>query len=298
MTLRSSLALAGCVALLASCSGGGGATQGSAAPSATPVGPGIVQQGDGIIVGPGWYPIEHFKGLTFRWANNDAEITVCPDVSARTLAVLLEPGPGVGSKPFALTVTGNHGDGLKTTVKGRQYVKVSVANGVKAETFSFHAKTHNLPTPNDKRILNFRALNMVVGSSVKDCTNDINHDGTLALGTGWYKFETYNGKTFRWINDNAQVIVPRAQPHPFAIELEVAPGASLGGAPLVISLKNAAGKEVAKSQPVTSRSVVELQVPAATAGEKFTLSMPSKEAAVPHDPRKLNAQVFDIKIKP
>lgn len=297
MKASSTLALGLGVALLAGC-GGGGASSASSPSGTTQSAVGILHSGDGVIIGPGWYGIEHFHGLTFRWANNDAEVTVCPDASARTLAVLLEPGPGVGSKPFPLTITGNRGDSLKTTVKGRQYVKIAVAAGVPAETFSFHATSNNLPTPNDKRILNFRALDAVVGSSIKDCANDINADGTVALGKGWYKFETYNGRTFRWVDNNAVIKIPVAHKKPFNVELDVAPGASLGGAPLQISLKDTAGKVVAKTASITTRTVAELAVPSATAGQEFTLTIPSKDAAVPHDPRKLNAQVFSIKVKP
>jgi hypothetical protein len=294
MTTRSVLSLAICASFLAACSNGGTGTPGSTPPSQD-----IVHPGDGVVVGPGWYALEHYNGLTFRWAKNDAEITVCPDANARTLAVLLEPGPGVGSKPLDLTITGNRGDGLTTTVKGRQYVKVSVAAGLPAETFALHAKTRNLPSPNnDKRILNYRALDMVVGSSIKDCINDIDRDGTVALGPGWYKYETYNGRTFRWIDNNAQIIIPKAQTKPFQIALDVAPGASLGSTALDLSLRNAAGKVIASTGPVATRSLVTLSVPSARAGETFTLSTPTQNAPVPNDPRKLNAQVFAVNIKP
>ena len=86
-------------------------------------------------LGSGWWPVEHHNGLTFRWATNDSEVTVCPDVNNRTLAMMIEPGPGVRSKPFTLHVIGNQGDKETSLVKPGQYVKVAVNQNAPAETF-------------------------------------------------------------------------------------------------------------------------------------------------------------------
>src|SRR5438477_12392112 len=94
----------------------------------------ILRPGDGVRLGSGWWPVEHQNGLTFRWATNDAEVTACPDVNNRTLAMMIEPGPGVRSKPFTLHVRGNHGDSATLVVKAGQYVKIAVNQNAPAET--------------------------------------------------------------------------------------------------------------------------------------------------------------------
>ena len=68
----------------------------SASPAADPL---LKTPGDGILIGSGWFPLEHFKVDTFRWATNDAEVTACPDVNDRTLALELDPGPGINGQP-------------------------------------------------------------------------------------------------------------------------------------------------------------------------------------------------------
>lgn len=255
--------------------------------------------GDGVLFESGWYPLEHYKGQTFMWSKNDGEVTACADPNNRTLALLIEPGPGVGSKPLNLTISGNRGDRASLTLKGRGFAKVTIGDSYPAETFVYHAQTHNLPSPNgDKRILNFRALDAVVGSSLNDCKSDIVRDGTLALGKGWYAYETYNGQTFRWVNNNAEVVLPSARKAPFSFEMEVEPGPSLAHAPLVLTVHSSNGKAVATSSPITMRTFVSMAVPAQAQGAKLTLTTKSKDVAVPKDPRKLNFRVFNLYIKP
>jgi hypothetical protein len=55
------------------------------------------------IPGRGFYALEHMAGSTFRWVSNDAEIALHP-ARGKQLALDVEPGPGVGSKPFVLLV--------------------------------------------------------------------------------------------------------------------------------------------------------------------------------------------------
>ncbi len=292
------VALVGAVIALSACHGSSQVAGGSS--TASPRDVGIVNAGDGIILGSGWYPLEHYRGLTFQWSRNDAEITACPDANDRTLAVLMEPGPGVGSKPFRLTITGNHGDQRSMIVRGREYVKIDVGANVPAETFVFHAQTRNLPTPgHDPRILNFRALDVVLGSSIADCSRDVVHDASpLALGSGWYPLESFGGERFRWVNNDAQITLTSAQPRPFTIEADVEPGPSLGGSPLSITVRGQNGRTLASSAPVPGRSFVTLALPAEPANTRLTLSVRSKNVRVPNDPRMLNFRVFDLKVKP
>lgn len=273
----------------------------SAGPSPSPSASNdIVRAGDGVRLGSGWWPLEHHNGLTFRWATNDAEVTACPDVNNRTLAMMIEPGPGVRSKPFTLHVRGNHGDSATSIVKPGQYVKIAVGQNAPAETFILHADSPNVPTPRDPRhVLNYRALSIILGSSASDCKNEIVYDGSpLALGPNWYAYETFNGQSFRWVNNNAQVRLTAAQARPFTLELEVEPGPSLAGAPLIITARNAAGKVLGTSQSAAGRTYVDLHLPAEPTGTALTLSVKSKNAKVLNDKRTLNFRVFGLKIKP
>lgn len=299
MLLAASVLLASCAGKSAPATGATGAnaaaTQAGASPSS-----GITVAGDGIQFGSGWFPVEHYKGQVFRWSTNDAEITVCPTREDRTLAALIEPGPGIGASTLALTVMGNHGDRLTTTVRGPQYVKVAVANGVPAETFLFQAThTKNLPAPHDPRVLNFRVLHAVVGSSMTNCPSGIVRGASpLALKTGWYPLETYQGETFRWVDTDAAVTVTRDEHAPFVLEANLEPGPSLGGAPLVIALRDADGKVIAESKPIVGRNFVRFSLPPTREGTTYRLSVHSQDRPVPHDKRTLNFRVFSLKLVP
>lgn len=283
--------------------GHGAATTGSGT-SSTTAGPalanaGIIRAGDGVQLGSGWYPLEHYKGLTFRWVKNDAEVLACPDANDRTLTMLVEPGPGVGNKPFMLSMYGNHGDHAAMLIRGRQYAKVSISPGIPAERFILHLNSPNLPTPHDPRILNFRAMDILLGSHAADCASDIVRDGSpIQIGKNWYPLESYAGKWFRWVNTGAQVRLMKAQPKAFALEAKVEPGPSLAGAPLVIDVQTADGSLVTHTTQIIGKQYIVIPLPASPAGTTYTLKVHSANKPVPGDPRILNFRVFDLHIPP
>lgn len=259
--------------------------------------------GDGIVFGAGWFPLETFKGDTFRWATNDAAVTACPDTNDRTLALQLEPGPGINgtNTPTAhIAVMGNHGDAAKATLKGRQWVKVSIGNDFPAETFVIHAESQNHSAPGDKRILNYRVISAALGSTIGQCKREIVFDGSpLRLGANWYPYETSAGKSFRWVRDNAQLVLTTAQAKPFTLVLGIAPGPSLGET-LALSADDGRGNHVAASPvapPSTLPSYVAFQFPAEPAATTITLSAPSKHLPVTKDPRTLNFRVFSATVR-
>lgn len=273
----------------------------------------IVRPGDGTRLGSGWYPVEHYAGQTFRWAYNDAEITACADANDRTVASLVQLGNAIGASSTKVTIVGNHGDKAgPTTIKAGNPVemKVNLGPGVSAETFAIHVQSKNLPThTKDKRTLNFRVLDVALGSSASACANDIVRDGSpLRVGNHWEKYESFAGRSFRWVGNDANVILSAAQNKPFTLEAQVQAGASLGGAPLSIAIRSAGGKTLAVGQPVKlppfttppmyPSEFVQWSLPKLPSGATLILHVNSKNVPVPHDPRKLNFRVFDLKIKP
>jgi hypothetical protein len=82
-------------------------------------GPGIEYWGDG------WSYREQGGGETFRWAAQDAELVVRLDAESGNLAMLVEPGPGVGSGSFVLRVTLPDGTVVgRVAVRGASYVNI------------------------------------------------------------------------------------------------------------------------------------------------------------------------------
>jgi hypothetical protein len=110
--------------------------------------------------GQGWHGLEHAGAEKFRWVSQDAELVVRTTGGKRYLALLVEPGPGLGYRPFHLQVALSNGDVLaQALVNGLTYVKVPIpaCRGEVAALF-LTTKEGGSPVAGDPRILNFRVL--------------------------------------------------------------------------------------------------------------------------------------------
>lgn len=107
-------------------------------------------------LGSGWYPLETFNGETFRWAGNDAKITINDAAGMKTLLLEVEPGPGVNSKPFVLRVLDDSGVQItEAAVKTRSAVAIPLDG---AASVTLHAEGGGKKIGSDERIMNFRVF--------------------------------------------------------------------------------------------------------------------------------------------
>lgn len=258
----------------------------------------IASSTDGVHLGSGWYPLEQYGGETFRWVDNNAEITACPTGGHAKVALELEPGPSLGTKKMTLFVRSGQGTAQAISVPDRRVVTIALPKNL-PQTLILHVQSRNLRPPHEKRILNFRVFSVALGSSASACPRDVVRDGSpLKLGAGWYGIETSGAEFFRWVNDNAQVSLTKPMAVPYALELDVEPGPGLGGAPLVLILADSKGRTVAKSGPVTARTIVSMPVRETKPDEHLLLRAVSPGKRVPGDSRILNFRVFDLHAVP
>jgi hypothetical protein len=115
----------------------------------------------GVRLGSGWNTLETFKNETFRWVANDAQFFVeAAAPERRRFRLTVEPGPGVGGKPFVLEIrdaSGRQVDAVE--VRRRETVQLFVPlEGGRENEFRFHVEGGGRSAPNDQRILNFRVL--------------------------------------------------------------------------------------------------------------------------------------------
>ncbi|HEY4441479.1 MAG TPA: GSCFA domain-containing protein [Candidatus Elarobacter sp.] len=209
-------------------------------------------------LGSGWHPVEHDRGERFRWASGDALIyvPVLRDVDHR-LSLDLEPGPGVGSQPFALEVYDDDDGVLLTTlaVRGRQTVHFTLPASLPAmHALRLHVVDGGRHTPGDERLLDFRAFAVTLSPQRADVLSAV--DG-FRVGAGWYPLEEYGGLTFRWVNDDAAVDVsaPAAE---LALQLE--PGPGVGKQPFTLNAI-APGGAVLGSFVVAARETIVIPLP-------------------------------------
>ena len=117
--------------------------------------------------------------------------------------------------------------------------------------------------------------------------SEIISEGTpVRLGEGWYQAETSDGETFRWVNNDAKLVVDR--PHRLALEVEAGPG--LGGVPFVLEVRSEAGGGV-QSVLAEGRKTVEVDL----AQGVYRLHVESGGRTYPGDWRTLNFRVFDLR---
>lgn len=126
---------------------------------------GEIVRGPGVELGRGWGVVETFRGETFRWVDNDAQIRLTASHAGDALlSLVVEPGPGEGGKPFllkALDESGHQVAAVRVARRGTVKLFVPVVSD-KPNEFRLHADGGGKPAKNDPRILNFRVFQIGV----------------------------------------------------------------------------------------------------------------------------------------
>ncbi len=129
--------------------------------SVVPPGEDVFDFEQGIAPGSGWYDLEYVLGESFRWARNDAELRVrIPHDASRKLVLHIEPGPGLGWRPFDLSVLHPSGQTLaKVKVQKLERVEIAVP-GKPGETQALVLRCPGggSHSATDLRVLNFRVF--------------------------------------------------------------------------------------------------------------------------------------------
>lgn len=115
----------------------------------------------------------------------------------------------------------------------------------------------------------------------------------VKFGSGFYPLEQFGGQTFRWVNDNAQLILCGDEPQKLSIDLE--PGPSVGMTPMQLAISDNAGHS--RAYRVPGRQVVAVDVPRIPGVVTLTMRVQSRHAIVPQEKRVLNLRVFKITAK-
>lgn len=109
------------------------------------------------VPGKGFYGLERFDDATYRWVSNDAEIALHAD-AGDTLTFDVEPGPGVGSKPFVLHVVDATGrECVAADITSRTTVRVPTS-GLGGSRLVLRTDGGGETVANDPRVMNFRVF--------------------------------------------------------------------------------------------------------------------------------------------
>ena len=219
--------------------------------------PDITLATNDVALGSGWGRLETFRGESFRWVANDAIVHVATLKRVdHQVQIHIEPGPGVGLKPFELQVFDGSQIAAKLNVKGRQPIAVVLPAGEPAvHNLRLHTDDGGSTAPNDTRVLNFRVFRI----AVQRLSSDVLPAGAgYKIGTGWYPLETFNGESFRWVNNDA--IIEAGQAALPDLELEVEPGPGFEMKPFMLRVFDQADAPIGSFE-VKTRQRVEIKLP-------------------------------------
>ena len=144
----------------------------------------IATQDMGVSFETGWYPVERWHGEVYRWAGQDAVLTVpVPSGPSKVLCLEVEPGPGVRSGPFELRV---HNTGGQIVARGRVecrqliYLSMPLPAG-QTVRLRFHAVGGGTPIAFDPRLLNFRVMKFCWAEQDPPLMHWVSEDPSLGL---------------------------------------------------------------------------------------------------------------------
>jgi hypothetical protein len=240
-----------------------------------------------IGLGANWFPVEGARENVFRWCENDGIINVAVlEPYRHVLRLVIEPGPGVGSKAFTLTAGLAGEEALKTVrITGKEVVRIELPpDHPRAYSILLHADGGGSPSPGDPRILNFRLFEAAI---------ERYPDVLPAWATptkGFYPLESYANSMFRWVSNDA-VVVLHATKRGAELSFEVEPGAGLDEKPFLLHVRRPGGDNVLSEQ-IAARTRV--RVPMAGLGEvdRLTLHVDGGGKVLANDPRILNFRIF------
>jgi SAM-dependent methyltransferase len=248
-------------------------------------------QTDSITTGEGWYVVETGDGELFRWIYNDAELVIhAPTGFFDTLALDIEPGPGVNMTSFNLYLLDERGRSIgKAVVYQRQkvYFKLPITPH-QSTTFYLHVEEGGLPSENDPRVINFRVFSY--GWTLKKLEES--QPDSILLGAHWYPLEEFEGERFNWAANNAEIIIHKPTAENKIIQLELEAGPGIGRVDFELQVLDQDNQIIA-ARRIYGRDT--LQVPLSIqpgVTQTFRLYTVDGGQQTPGDPRTLNFRLF------
>jgi hypothetical protein len=258
----------------------------------------------GIVLGSGWYGLETDRGRQFRWVDNDAAFTIeAPTSRLVYLNIAAEGGPGLGSTSVTLRVLDAQGRQVDAVLISAQQEQQLLILPVTAggSTFRLHVDGGGKRAGKDSRRLNFRVFTLtfpgtrpapVAVRQPVQSGPDIANNGVL-IGYGWYPLEHFKGATFRWVNNDAQLIVEAPKDEHAQLRLSVETGPGMSQRPFELFLRDAGGHAVGSAR-VGDLTNLYFTVDLRSGKNAFLLHADGGGKSTPHDPRTLNFRVLRI----
>ncbi|HEY6237357.1 MAG TPA: hypothetical protein VIW69_19815 [Candidatus Elarobacter sp.] len=244
----------------------------------------IVSGTGDVLLGPDWHPVETVDGADFRWLANDgaAYVPAIERIEHR-VSVDIETRHGLDRAQPSLDIVDDEDRPIAhAVVCGRQTIQFHLPAGrPKLHTVRFRAGNPGAPA---FRVFSIRA------EPLRPEVVPLLAGFRIGRG-GWYGLEQQAGDVFRWVNNDAEIVVTDAGAN--VLELDAEPGPALGANALKLDVL-ARGEELARFV-IESRRRITLDVSGShEVPYPLTLRVENGGAPLPGQPRILNFRVFHI----
>jgi hypothetical protein len=211
-----------------------------------------------------------------------------------------------------ITFDGSFTTNLTATVDGKEVghrqlgigefevrLPISPQSGRRRVEFHFD-KTQSL-LYNDRRraAILLRCLGFGASCGQQEQSDVVTDGRGLWRGDNWHTLEKQFGKSFRWVNNDAEILVsPEVNGHEFAVDLE--PGPGMGGKPMKLQAIGPDGQILAEKN-VDRRQTIQFHLaPSPTIANGFSavrLHTLNGGLSVPGESRTLNFRVFRVALQ-
>jgi hypothetical protein len=118
----------------------------------------------------------------------------------------------------------------------------------------------------------------------------------VRIGERWYPLERYGGQSFRWMKQDAAIVVSAGRDGSSSLRIVAEVGPSVGAARTALALRDASGREVFR-RTIGGRVTVDVPVSLRRGASAFTIHVDSRAVKVPRETRILNLRVFSIALR-
>ncbi len=127
------------------------------------------------------------------------------------------------------------------------------------------------------------------GSMKIDADDIVSPERGITLGENWFPRELSGSEPFRWVDNDAELIITKAGEARVSLDIEAGPG--VDGEPFQLEVRDAAGSVLASTM-VERRSTATLALQLDAPNSHIFLHTDNGGAKIAHDPRTLNFRLF------
>jgi hypothetical protein len=252
-----------------------------------------------ISLGARWGPYESYRGSSFRWIDNDAEIVLRAGAGEASVAIACEGGPSLEQRSFPLRVLDSahrQVDHVLCDGPGRR-PQMLLPRGSSDTRYYLHVDGGGKRVPGESRVLNFRVFHLDDGGAGNGAPAGDVVDGRagVRVGAGWYPVERQNGQNFRWMSNHGRLFVSSDHPARATLRMLIEVGPSVGSSQAAVTVRDGRGRTLLRTM-LSGRGVVLLQTQLDRGENEFVVDVASPDKPVRGERRILNARLFNATV--